>query len=562
MAAPSAFEPKTYPGEYIHSISASGEWMVSEIEDGSGLIIRNLLSGEDWTYASPGYDGVVGYGLGTTRDVSNDGTVIGEVFDVPSYWKNGKWTELPGASGLMAAMVGAITPDASIIVGSLSGTNSRTTRPCLWYLQEDGTYGQPVFLPNPGSNFWGGVQYANGTSISDDGTVVGVSVKTGNGLHSVPYVYTRNDRGSWTNRALGEELINPLGLEIPRQPSDLNPQYPNYEAYMTPEEIAEFNEASGAWIDEQYAKGLNTEEIIILSYLYAAEFMTPENAAKYKPLAERLVDTYYKWVKAYDEYIAAMEALANSGIEFEFNNVFVSPDGKYLYASGFKSVVVDPTSPEYGIEEYFAPTRFDVETGKGIAYSFDDNVIISCVTADNCVLGQTYSTDVYLYKQAYIYPDGVTEGLPLQDYFLQQGKTAVYDWMEQTVYQEVFTGVTELGSYVYDDFWSVGKPVASYDMGVVGFGFSTLYWFLPFDPSVIFVTAVMNTDMEPDEGENGDTTGISDADVLDILSTEIVDMSGKTVYFGEGNSLPVLSPGVYVIKTTTSNGISTNKIIY
>lgn len=501
MAAPSVKEPAFFGGEYVHSISSNGKWMVSEMETESSMKIRNLESGQEWSYLSDGLDDGVNYTLATTSDISNDGTAIAEVKGIPSYWRDGKWTQLPGTSGVSAAILGGITPDGSVIAGSLSRGGNRSTKPCIWHRQADGTFGMPEFLGEPVPHlFANGAMYANATAISDDGKVVGVCVNSGNGMNRIPYVYILGTDGQWTNKALGENLINPLGIEIPRQSGGgANWTFPDYEAYMTQEQQDAFYAASPMWVDDQYAAGLDEEEIILQSYLWAMEFMDEDKREAYRPIAEAFVDAYRKWSQNHKAYEDAINVIADSGVNFEFNNVFVSPDGKYLYATAYRSIVEDPSNPEFGFSSPHAPVRFDVATGEGVAFDFADNVIMSGVTADYSVIGQNFDMDGYFYRQSYIYKPGETKATPIQEHFKNLGNMDLYNWLEENLYREVAIGVNASGADIVDDRWALGKPVATPDFRLLAIGLSTVYWMLPPESNTNLLTVLVDTAMKSDE---------------------------------------------------------------
>ena len=572
---PSEIPSQRFLGECIHSFSSNGEWMVSELDYERSMVIRNLVTGREWTYYADGYEGGIDYTLCMTNDVSNDGTVIAEVAGIPSYWRNGKWTSLPGAAGHVAAMLGGITPDSRVIVGSMSGPSSRQTKPCVWYLQDDGTYAAPVYLPDPARNsFSGGAQYINATAISDDGKTVAVSLRSGSGFNNVPYVYTQAEDGKWTSKALGTSLFSSAAGDLPPNPGAYRgPSAPNYEAYMTQEQIDAFYAASNAWVDEQYAKGLSDDEVYVEGYRYAMEFMTEENREKYRPLVEAFATSYLKWAADMARYQEALDKVADQIVDFEFNNVFVSPDGKYVFASSYKSVVQDPTNPEFGIVNIHAPVKFDVATGNATVYPTDFDAIITGVTADYSVLAWDYDMDVHLYRPAYIFPGESTQAVEIQEYWKQQGNEYAYLWTERNFYQEVFLGMANNGNYMWGDAWSIGKPVATPDMSLWGYGGSTLYWSAPPSESYLLITGILNpngenlnqTPEQPEDPSDTDQSGVYEVVDYDNFTSYIIyNMSGIPVGRGfnfNESTTTSLAPGLYIIVRETESGkTSTSKI--
>lgn len=541
--APSPVATQLFLGECIHSFSANGEWAVSELDVAGSMRIHNLLTGDSWTYMGSG-DGD-GYDLATGRDVSDDGTVTAEVDGVPSYWKNGKWTPLPGARGGISAVVGGITPDGSVIAGSMSSGQSFRTNPCIWRRQADGTYGNPEWLPQPSSG--GGAQYINTTGISDDGRTVAVSLRSGSGFNNYPCVYKLGDDGKWTFRQFNASLMGEDDVMPVSPGSYRGPQAPNYEDYMTPEQLDEFFTATGyAWLDDLYAQGMNDDEVFVEGILYAAEFMSAANKLRYLPLARAFADAYLPWAKAMAEYQAALDAIADKIIDFEFNNVFISPDGKYLYSTAYRTIINDINDPEYGTVKKHAPVRFDTATGETVIYPWDYDALICCVTGDYSVLAWDYDMDAHLYRPAYIFPGLSTDAYEIQDYWLDyMGNEAAYEWFEQTLYQEVLIGFTASGAYRWDDAWSVGKPVATPDMSLWCYGTSTLYWSVPPSVDLILASFVFNpADFDEDHnGESGIEASVEDGTLPGEL--EIYTLSG----IKSGNSTQGLQPGIYVVKS-------------
>lgn len=551
MAAPSKIHSDLFQGECIHSFSSNGEWMVSELEAERSLLIRNLVTGQIWTYFSDGMDNGIDYTLCMTRDVSDDGTVIAEVQNVPSYWKNGKWTKLNGAEGAMAAIIGAITPDGSVIVGSVSSSTSRVTYPCVWYRQEDGTYGDIQFLPSPARNsVENGAQYVNANAISDDGKTIAVCYRSGSGFNNIPYVYMQDENGKWTSKPLGDTLIQEAYKDLPKSPGGYRgPSAPNFEAYMTPEEIEEFYKASDDWVNEQYANGISEDEILVGGYLLAAEFMSEENRRKYEPLAQAFANAYLPWAKAMAEYNAQLDAVAEKMISFEFNNVFISPDGKYVYATAYKSKMEDPTNPEYGMVDYHAPVRFDVATGEATLYPFEYDMMITCITEDYSILGWDFDRDLYLYRPAYIIPGGTTEVIEIPEYFNDMGNAYAYEWFEENLYQEVLIGFTQTGAYMWDDKWCVGKPVATPDMSLWGFGVSTLYWSAPPEMTATLSTYLLNPEEDKLADDGPEHAAIEEIEAIQSAQEyKVVNLQGITILeTSDYEKVKALPWGLYIV---------------
>lgn len=570
MTAASDVASTVFPAEAVSSISPNGEWMVSELDVERSMLIRHIPTGKQWTYIYDGMDNGVDYLPACTQSVSDSGIVIGEVHGVPSYWIDGVWTSLPGSQGLIAAMLGGITPDGSAIVGSLGTRTSMRTSPCIWYRNDDGTYGNPVFLPSTLRDiFGGGGQYVNATSVSDDAKTVGISMVSGNGFFHTVCLYQQDDNGEWSATQLGYDLVNPTGT-IVRSPGDYRgPSWPNFEEYMTQQQLDEMFAASEIWSAEKAAEGYTDEEISIMSLSFVMDFMSEDKRTAYQRVLDAFLKAYLPWRESYSEYEAFLARMIDEGMDFLFNNVFVSHDGKFTFATGYRTVVEDPLNPENGVVMFHAPVRFDNATGEPTVYSYEPDVLVSGVTNDYSVVGWAYNRDIYWPRQAYIFPQNSTEAVSIPDYMKEKGKENAFNWLEEMLYQEVIVSMNSSGQYQYDDAWCCGKPIPSADLGIIGFAVSTLYWTNLPEESAIFMTYLLNPD-------NAGTSGVESLESDSQLSVKVLpggclevgdsvtdiniyDVSGKLV-FASGRTGKVISTGIssgiYIVKASTASGDS------
>lgn len=564
VMASSTVPSQEISGEGIWCISPNGVWMVSEMSAQNCMAIRNLETGEVWGFIQDGTDFGDRWDLPLTRGAANDGTIVGEYNNIPSYWNptTKKWTNLKGyhrdAYGNIVAVVGGITPDGSMIVGSLGQgkgmfDDAQMSYPCIWYRQADGTYGDPVWLPNPGKDYFGmDPQYVNATSVSDDGKTIGISMRSGQGFHHFPFVARQGDDGEWTVKMLGESLINPRGMTIPEYPGEYwGPDMPNIENYMSAAELAAFYAAGPAWIDSLYEQGIYDEETITyLELEWAMNFMSDEEKARYEPVLREFLDKFPAWQKAYHEWEDFLLEFDRYNMDFMYNRITLSPDGKYLYAVG-----------------NYSPVRFDLETEEATRYSGSGTV--SCVTDDYSVLVMTSVDGI-----AYIYPQNSTRAVSFLDYW--KGDPKIYGWMEEHMYREVVTGVTSTGAYQISDKWCMGRPVATPDMSLFGFACSSEYWYPePADGSFIS-TFLINPEMPESNGveciadvTDSKVTNLGEGRIQfagEFTSVEVYDLSGMKV-FGSRNPEGIvstgLSSGVYIVRATTSAGkVITNKVMF
>lgn len=567
MAQPSPVPSQEISGEGAYSLSPSGEWMVSEMSVENCMAIRNLFTGQVWGYFGDGTDFGDRWDLAITQCAANDGTIVGEYNNVPSYWRDGKWTNLKGwirdTYGNVTAVVGGITPDGSVIVGAMGKGGSiydegdvQMTYPCIWYRQEDGTYGDPVWLPNPGKDYFGVTpQYVNATCVSDDGKTIGVLMRSGMGFHHFPIVYTQGEDGEWTYKWLGLELVNPRNREIPPYPGEYHgPDLPNYELYMTPEQLAAFYEAGPAWIDELYEQGITDEkEITYLEIVFAMEFMSEDQKALYEPIVTAFLDQYPAWEKAFSEYLAFIEKLDGEGYYFLYNKVFLSPDGKYTYAMG---------SSNGGTGGYF-PIRFETESGKSQRYN--RGLMITNITDDYSVLAMSSLDGI-----AYIYPENSINPVSFLEYW--RDDAAISLWMEEHMFKQVVKGVTSTGSFILDDQWCMGRPVATRDKSLFAFGCSSEMWYPEPEDGSFVSTFIINPAMgesaveEVQASETNLSINLIPGGKIEVrgevATLAVYDLAGATVYSASNPSGVIytgLPTGVYVVRAISASGESITK---
>lgn len=531
--AQNAAESAEYYNIVAGSISDNGNWMTGEIGEG-GLQIINIATGQTWTY-----EGGSTYESAHTRAVADDGTVVGEVNNIPSYWTpgtdgKGKWTNLKGyvnTGGYFYASVGAVTPDGSMIVGAIAKGGGdmmdeedvQWDYPCVWHRNSDGTYGEPEFLPNTGKDIFGREpQYVHCLAVSQDGKTIAGMMRSGSGFFHFPLLYTLQDNGEWELKYLGMDLVNPRGIEPNPYPGEFNEEMPNYEPYMSGSELNEFYAYFDNRIPELEREGYTEDDIMVQERIEAALFMSGNNQTEYEALLNSWLTAYSTWEKAWSAYEKTTLEIMNTGYDFEFNNILISPDGKYLYSSAKKQM-----------EETFTPVAIDAETDNHTLYPNELNLLISSIGADYSILCHPYDKDTDMYRMAYIFPEGQTTPVAMIDYLKERVTTEVYAWMEEHMYQSVIVSLTSTGTEVYGDEWVFGKPVCTPDMELIAFGGSTLYWeSAPYDCG--YITFLLNTGLDVTPGENA-------VESIEAAST------GETVYYNlQGTRVSHPDHGIFV----------------
>lgn len=314
-------DPKIIDDAIIHSISPNGKYAVSMAA--AGMRIFDFETGEEFTEVSEyGYEM---YDAGQTKCVSNNGIIVGISSNgAPVYWKGGEWYNLPlPDDATYSNLAQAITPDGSRICGSVGvgrfsyEEDVLMQAPCVWNAEGD-EYGKPLMLPHPDYDFAGRVpQYITAIDMSADGKTIIGQVRDATGMINYPIIYKEDEKGEWTFEIPYADLINPDKLDIVSWPGD-GPIQPQYESFMTPDEIEAYIKAYNDYVASGYQ----------LPYPDYPDFMTAEEIEEYN----KAVDEYNEVADVYneklDQYFEFMDGVSSSTPAYAFNSVRISPDGK------------------------------------------------------------------------------------------------------------------------------------------------------------------------------------------------------------------------------------------
>lgn len=192
-------------------------------------------------------------------DVSDNGMIVGKSSDMlPGIFntETESWEHLPlPYTGITEGYANEVTPDGKTIVGFIMGNadpaKPYVVYPCVWRLQEDGTY-EYEELPNPETDFLGtATQFVSTRTISADGnTVVGVMVEK-KGQFYQPIIYRYNGT-EWNYELPFVDLTFNGGPEayaewMAKEPDmndyiDAQPGDPDYT-----DQINEFQEVYAKW---------------------------------------------------------------------------------------------------------------------------------------------------------------------------------------------------------------------------------------------------------------------------------------------------------------------------
>lgn len=550
-----AINPTVFEDEYLTAISPNGKWIAGQTDPGS-VVFRNLEDGKVYNYiVGQSITGAINnYFIGMANAVSNDGVIVGTTNDFNcAYWENGKWTVLNVPNPNYMAQANSITPDSRVICGGVGmddvseEAKNSIIVPAVWYRQDDGTYGDPVVLPHPALDFTGRVpMYITAVAISDDGKKVAGQVIDYFGEMPAPILYECDDDGNWTYTVFNEYL-NPDNLEFPEYPGEYQGGgQPVPEWFMTPEEIAAWEEAmkSGS---ENY------------SPFY---YMTDEEIAAYRAAVELWEIEYDEWDQKFDAFQDVYNACYKAGYSFSFNNVRISPDGKYYVTTSVVTYNTTPTSSY----QVLNPVMIDTETKDLKNIYAPHSVSVTSVTEDYSVLVTEVEAaiDGYPLYRAYIFPEmQEKEFMPLEE-FVAQRDPKVADWMEEMMIHDVYTGFNDFGGQNSEDRMVSGMPIATPDLSAVLCCTQTTNW-VETDGmlyySYLFPTGIEPSGVEAVEVAESNTMTVNPGGVVSLKgefsSLTVVNIAGATVYSAAnpaGDINTGLDNGIYIFKAVTADG--------
>lgn len=559
-------EPQIFPDQTINGLSPNGVWSAGLSPDGFGSVIRNYATGKQWLYpAKTDMGGNVqeSYIAQGAQCASNDGTIVGIRNEKAAYWKDGQWYYLNDLSeqGLSAAK--AITPDGSIIVG-YAGTGGLAMdsqyisgMPCIWYRQADGTYSDIELLPYPTKDITGRTpQYCNAVSVSDDGSVIGCSVRDYLGVICQPVVVYKNAQGRYTYKSLGDELINPDNLTLPPYPGEFDDTAPNWEEYMTAQQIQKYSAAFDKWVAE--GEDPDTQP-------FPQDFMDAENRAAYMVLYDAWWEKFYPWYIAYNEYEKALYELMDSGTSFQFNNTVLSPDGKTLVTTRIREELIpNEMYGDFDILQHYAPVAFDTETFEPTLYPEGLDIYATAVALDGSILGNVLDFEGVRQREAYIYPQGQLEAVSLYEWMLDINPE-IADWMEENMTHRVYM-YDENRGVIEKDVICTGVPVITPDLSVIGTSIGTYLWTdvsndFPDIMSYLMPTGFSLTGVKGVAADADDTLAVLPGGTVvlkgEFASLQVYDLAGKVVANVANPAATVatgLGSGIYIVRAVKADG--------
>lgn len=150
-------------GAIMIKVSDNGLWAAGYFEEDAmylGATIWNLTTYEATKLVAAGEQGAV-------FDVTNDGKMaVGCYNNIPAYWENGIWTELPLPIENGTGRVNTVTPDGTIMAGRVFSPDETEGFACIW------ENGELMPVTHPREDRFGDDAYFNEmVATSADGTI-------------------------------------------------------------------------------------------------------------------------------------------------------------------------------------------------------------------------------------------------------------------------------------------------------------------------------------------------------------------------------------------------------
>lgn len=535
--------PTVHENHSFQHISPNGEWVVSDMM--GDVVIINTVSGQKWEYRASD-DGSNNYSSGLGNSISNTGVILGSTLanNNAAYWVNGEWKELniPAGAEDKINLSSAITPDAKRICGAVGvhsfGMDDVTMIvPAIWDQTADGSYGDAQLLPCPKTDFSGRApQYITANAISADGKVIAGQIVDCAGFIRYPIVYTQAADGKWSYTVLGVDAINPDNLQFPEYPGN-SPAQPNYEEFMTEEQLAAYNQA----VMDFY---MSTEDIPFPKYV---DYMSADKAAEFTAAMAAYEEALAAWSEKNDAFMAVYEQCQAGAPNYEFNSVYLTPNGKTMYTT--RIVEVEDPMSWFGYREDPYIASFDLATGA--VTTMEQSMNITAVANDNTILAGINIVSLDAPAEGYIIREGVIT--PILDYIQANGEEMAA-WINENLKEREYEGYVENEQGEWDvvlnkaDF--SGMTIASEDLKTMAMWHQPIY-------APDFTTVGFIFKLEDNSGiKNVSVAGANvriDADgnvVADenVASVEVYNIAGARV---SGKNL---GKGMYIAKGVRADG--------
>lgn len=524
-------DPVVLPEFYSMRISPDGSVIVSQTD--ATVSIYDVKKGGDpivFEY----------FDLGSGNCITTDGSVIvgSTDMDRPLIVKNGEMVDLTGVGeDYMTYNFTAITGDGSRIVGYASNNDESETMWIPMYIEvsADGNLGDPHFLPYPHKD-WCDLdpQYVVPTYISNDGKTILGQLQDNTGGCSYPVLFKEGADGTWSYSLPTEAYINPDNLPLPEFPGEFEVPCPQPEDYMTDEEKANWQNALDAWAADGYDYS---------KYPNIADFMSPENVAAYNNASEEYNRLAEEFNQKFEAYFDDLEAIKESSLFFCWNGLAMDTEGKMVGICAQKSIESETSWFPVSIYPCYI---LNLETNEltAVEHTTEGYPLPNKVFSDGTILGTTPVTFGGLPPQSYVIPAGTTKYIPLEDYLSTIAPTAA-TWLKENYTKQVITGYdydpeTYDETPIFEELVMTGHACVSDDWKVITGGVMAYLY----SEDNTYESYVIQT-----ESSGVKTIG--------------ADATVKSVTYYDLNGLKVMNPakGMYVSRTVYSDGtVVTSKV--
>ncbi|MCF0218425.1 MAG: T9SS type A sorting domain-containing protein [Muribaculaceae bacterium] len=460
-----ALNPSTVNNQLIYHLSPDGNWAGAEDFYAGTVSAYNIVTGQTWTQEIKNEAEQLHLGVGNS--VSNYGTILySRSMDCADayYAKKGVQYKLPKPKGFTCAWANGITGDESVIVGAggYSMYNSEVSLepqvfPLVWRLQSDGTYGEPEMLEYPMKDYQGLVpQTVCVDCISGDGRTISGQIVACDGMLCQNVVWTCDDQGKWSYYILGEELYHPEGMEYPG-PAPVG-HYPSETDYMDADKKAEYL-AELAYYSDHWMEGYpcpNYEDYMTADQIAAYEAACYAYQFEGNPTQQEIdQQEWLDWAAKNDAFFSAVPT-------FDMNSCMLSDNGVFFATANLKDGF-DGTSCDAYLFNLPLNT-YDVKK-KGVVYP-------DAVGNNGTVVAHEITPWGAVPPVEKIYIAKADGGFELLQDYMNENHPAIYDWMKANVVQD-FKGEAynpETGEdepYEIKDVWFIGRPRINADETVI-----------------------------------------------------------------------------------------------
>lgn len=263
--------------------------------------------------------------LGKGNVLTNDGIAVGDQNGTPVFMKDGQIIYQDVLAGTYwFSPINGITPDGTWVTGYHNNTGKGPMYvPYVASVDASGKVGAAIDLPYPPEDFFGiSPQFVIAQNISDDGNTISGSVLDGKGDYSYPIIFTKSDSGDWDYSLPTADLFNPTGIDIPENPWQNEPAYPDPEKYIDPLLKPLYDQAYQDYLDGKAAEP------------NPANYMSDEGYEEYKAAVEYYNEWWYSSEERFDEYNRIYRQVLETTVGFPYNDQALVPSGEYMYCQG------------------------------------------------------------------------------------------------------------------------------------------------------------------------------------------------------------------------------------